>query len=74
METRSIVIIGAAGTGKTSWARKHVPKPALFVTHMDVLKQLTARHKAIVFDDMSFKHLPREGQIAIVDREQPRAN
>jgi len=70
---RSLVILGAPGTGKTTRAIHLAPMPCLFVTHVDDLKQLTSSHRSIIFDDMSFAHTPREAQIAIVDREQPRS-
>lgn len=66
--------MGAAGCGKTTIAQQFASKPALFVTHMDILKQFKPDfHKSIIFDDVSFAHLPRETNISIVDREQPRA-
>lgn len=64
-----LVLIGPSGCGKTTWAKKHSPKPALFVTHMDRLREFDARkHKSIIFDDMSFQHMPREAQIHLVDQ------
>ncbi|AYP28808.1 MAG: Rep catalytic domain protein [Aguamentivirus racskinis] len=71
-DTRSIVVMGPTGCGKTTWAIKNVNKPALFVTHMDGLRCLRAEHKSIIFDDMSFQHLPRETQIHIADRVRDR--
>lgn len=69
----SLVIIGEAGCGKTTWAKINFPKPILFVTHLDRLKDFDPSfHRSIIFDDMSFVHLPRESQIAIVDRENHR--
>ena len=63
-----VSIVGPSGCGKTSWAKRVVPKPALFVTHMDDLRAFrVGYHKGIVFDDMSFKHMPREAQIHISD-------
>lgn len=71
---KSIVVIGASGVGKTTWATKHIPKPALLVTHMDDLKRFDkSRHKAILFDDVDFKHLPITSQIHIVDSNLPRS-
>lgn len=69
----SLVLIGRPGCGKTTRAIQIAPMPALFVTHMDDLKNLTSRHRSIIFDDMSFRHMPREAQIAITDREQTRS-
>lgn len=70
---RSLVIRGGSGIGKTTWAKIHSKKPALFVSHMDTLRQLTREHQCIIFDDISFLHLHREAQIAILDRYDPRA-
>jgi len=52
---RVLVIVGGAGTGKTSWARAHSIKPALFVSAVDDLKSFVkGRHNSIIFDDVSF--------------------
>lgn len=70
----SIVVIGDTGVGKTTWATARAPKPALLVSHMDQLKNFRpSYHKSIIFDDMSFQHLPTTGQIHLVDYHQPRA-
>lgn len=69
---RSILLIGPSGTGKTVWAKHVSRKPALFVTHPDGLRNLHQGHRCIIFDDMSFLHVPREAQIAITDRFEPR--
>lgn len=71
-DRRSHVIIGPSGIGKTTWAKRECAKPALFVTHTDGLRKLGDHHKSIVFDDMSFLHIPREAQIQLVDRDCPR--
>lgn len=65
---KTLVIIGPSGCGKTTWAKANVPKPALWVSHIEDLKQLRKCHKAIIFDDISFTHWPRESQIHLVDR------
>lgn len=66
-------LLGPTGCGKTTWAKKNAPKPALWVTHVDDLKGLEARHKSIIFDDVSFSHIPREAQIAITDSDDERS-
>lgn len=72
-DSKSLWIVGPSGIGKTTWALKNAPKPCLFVTHMDTLRQfLPSVHKSIIFDDMSFLHIPRDGQIHIVDQYHPR--
>lgn len=64
------VVIGPAGAGKTSWAKRVCAKPALWVRHLDVLRSFRpGYHQAIIFDDMSFMHLPRETQIHLVDTQ-----
>lgn len=70
---KCIVIIGPTGIGKTTIAKKIAKKPALIISHMDSLRKLRPDHKSIIFDDMSFEHLPRESQLHIVDRYVPRA-
>lgn len=65
----SVCIIGPSGCGKTSWAKRKCLKPALWVRHIDVLRGFRpGYHQAIIFDDMSFQHFPRESQIHIVDQ------
>lgn len=71
--TKSLVIHGPSGCGKTNWAKINSKKPALFVTHLDRLKDFDPGfHSSIIFDDLDFKHLPRTSQIHIVDRENDR--
>lgn len=65
----TVIVVGPSGVGKTSWAKRVSAKPALWVRHIDVLRSFRPRyHKSIIFDDMSFQHLPRESQIHIVDQ------
>jgi len=35
----TLLIVGEAGIGKTTWAKKTLPKPCLFVTHIDDLRK-----------------------------------
>lgn len=71
---KALVFVGASGIGKTVLAKKMVDKPALFVSHIDQLKQFRpGYHKGIVFDDISFKHTPVTNQISVVDFDNPRA-
>jgi len=67
--TRTLVLWGPTNTGKTSLAKALLPN-ALFVRHIDALKEYKSGHyTGIVFDDMSFKHWPREAQIHLLDTE-----
>jgi len=71
---KCLVLIGESGSGKTTWAKKVIPKPALFVSHIDELKSFRVGfHKSIIFDDVDFNHYPRTSQIHLVDFENPRA-
>lgn len=67
----STVLVGPSGIGKTSWAKRVAPKPALWVRHIDVLRLFKqGYHKSIIFDDMDFKHFPVVSQIHIVDLDE----
>lgn len=67
-ENCSAVVIGPSGIGKSVWAKTMAPKPALWVTHLDVLRMYRPdHHKSIIFDDMSFKHMPVQAQIHLTD-------
>lgn len=71
---KSIVLRGPSGCGKTTLAKRQALKPCLFVSHVDQLKKFRPGfHKSIIFDDCSFTHVPRTGQIAIVDCYDTRA-
>lgn len=64
----SILLVGPSGIGKTSWVKRVCPKPALWVRHIDVLRSFRPDyHRCIVFDDMSFSHMPVQAQIHLVD-------
>jgi len=73
-EFKSTVIVGPSGIGKTVHAKRMATKPALFVSHLDDLKSFDPRrHRSIIFDDMSFTHIPIQGQIHLVDQYEPRS-
>ena len=73
-ERKSVLLIGPTGCGKTTYVKTHCSKPALFVSHIDQLKQFNPNiHKSIIFDDMDFSHWPPTGQIAIADFDDDRA-
>lgn len=68
MMDRSLILWGAPGIGKTEFAKALIGKNYLWVRHLDGLKNYDASfHTGIVFDDLSFLHLPREAQIHLVD-------
>lgn len=71
--SKSQIIWGPSGTGKTSYALSLYPS-ALMVSHMDDLVRFNPDlHGAIVFDDMSFSHMPRQAQIHLVDQDHARS-
>jgi len=71
---RVLILKGESGCGKTTWAKKNAPLPALFVSHIDTLKRFDKNiHKSIIFDDIDFNHYPRTAQIHLVDYDNPRA-
>jgi len=71
---RTLILKGPTGCGKTTWAKRNVPKPSLFVSHIDQLKQFQpGYHVSIIFDDVDFNHYPRNSQIHICDFDNPRA-
>ncbi|AUM61789.1 Rep [uncultured virus] len=67
--SKSTVIIGTPGCGKTSWAKDNAPKPALFIRHLDSLALIRPEHRSIIFDDLDFRHLPVSTQKYLVDYE-----
>lgn len=68
------IIVGPTGCGKTFISLRRMIKPILFVTHVDQLKHFSAGiHRSILFDDMSFAHLPLQAQIHLCDRTLPRS-
>lgn len=68
---KAIFIQGPSGIGKTQYAKAHFTNP-LLVSHMDKLKELTPDHDGIIFDDMSFTHLPSQAVIHLLDWEEDR--
>lgn len=66
---KTLVIVGEPGCGKTTWAKEHAPKPALFVRHLDSLARFRPEHRSIIFDDLDFRHLPESTQKYLVDYE-----
>jgi len=70
----TLLLVGDSGIGKTTWAKRIIPKPALMVTHIDDLRKFKAGyHKSILFDDVSIHHMPETAQIHLVDYDNPRS-
>lgn len=69
---QTLIMWGESGTGKTTLALNLLPK-ALIVSHMDDLRNLSPKHYGIIFDDMSFTHIPREAQIHLLDWDLARS-
>lgn len=68
----SHLIIGPANIGKTEFAKAHFPDGFLFVRHIETLLKFDPEiHTGIVFDDMAFRHMPRESQIHLLDVDNP---
>lgn len=72
---RTVVISGPAGIGKTLYARSlSGDQPHHFVTSLDSLRSLSlSSGEYILFDDLTYSHLPWPEVIKIVDCEQPRS-
>lgn len=66
-----IILIGGTGLGKTQYAKASMPN-ALFIRHIDQLKDADLSG-GIIFDDMDFKHWPRESQIHLLDTDEDSA-
>jgi len=70
---KCLILRGNSGCGKTTWAKRSLPTPILFVSHIDTLKKFRPGfHKSILFDDIDVKHYPRTSQIHLVDFENSR--
>lgn len=68
-DEKSLHIIGKSGSGKTEWAKSYIDslgKSYLYVTHIDKLKNYNGED-FLIFDDMSFNHLPRETAIHLAE-------
>lgn len=65
--TKSIVIMGPTGIGKTQYVKTLNPNPYL-IRHIDKLKKFNSLfHGVLIFDDMEFNHWPVSSQIHLVD-------
>lgn len=69
---KSICLTGPSCTGKTAFAMAHFNNPML-VCDIDQLKDFRPGwHDGLVFDDMSFHHVPPEKVIYLVDQDYER--
>lgn len=63
------LVWGGSGFGKTAFVKAHFKNP-LFVTHIDRLKDFQQyTHDGIIFDDMSFRHMPPETVIHLLETD-----
>ncbi|AUM61624.1 Rep [uncultured virus] len=70
--TKTLILWGPTNTGKSSLAKALLPD-SLFVSHIDRLRDYNSKsYTGIIFDDMSFKHIPRDGQLHLVDNYDDR--
>lgn len=68
-ESPVVILHGNTGLGKTQYALAHFERPYL-VSHIDQLRDFDdTRFDGIVFDDMSFSHMPANTRIHLVDDE-----
>lgn len=65
------VIYGPTGLGKTQWAISRFKKPLVLRDINDLLKFDHTEHDGLVFDDMSFSHIPPTTRIHLVDIDLP---
>lgn len=71
--TKTLILTGPPGTGKTALAKALMNGDGLFVTHVDQLREYDAGiFPGMIFDEGSFKHIPREAQIHLIDVEEDR--
>lgn len=63
---QTLLLCGMTNTGKTTLAASLLPL-ALFTRHLDKLAELKPGHQGVILDDMTFKHLHDEAQIALTD-------
>lgn len=71
---KSLWLIGKSGTGKTEWAKSWCHSKGLTflrITHLDKLKKYNGQD-VLLFDDVSFKHLPRTTAIHIAETKNER--
>lgn len=66
-QSRLLIIWGPTNVGKSTLACSLLPQ-SLLTRHLDLLASYTStKYHGVVLDDMAFKHLHREAQIALAD-------
>lgn len=63
--SKLLLLYGPTNAGKTTLACSLLPH-GLLTSHLDKLAE-AKKHEGVIFDDMSFQHLHREAQLALVD-------
>ncbi len=71
--SKSVILHGQAGIGKTQYALAHFKSPLLVSDKNDLGQFNTRKHDGIVFDDMTFVDWTREEQLHIVEQEVPKS-
>ncbi len=72
LDEKVTIFWGASGIGKTCFAKALIKNP-LLVSHIEDLRHFNPDvHGGLLFDDMDFKHIPREAQIHLVDSDDDR--
>lgn len=67
---KPLLIHGNSDCGKSKYAFAHFKNP-LIVNRFDKLREFSDEHDGIVYNDMSFRHMPPETVIAILEWEDP---
>jgi len=71
IKEKPYALIGESNCGKTSFAKAHFKSP-LLVDHLDVLRDLNpTRHDGIIFDELTFSHLPHNTRVRLVEFDDP---
>lgn len=67
-DKHATLVWGDTNLGKTAFVKAHFKNP-LFIRHMDRLREFSPENDAIIFDDMSFQHLPISTVIYLLDTD-----
>lgn len=71
--SKTIVVMGPSGVGKTEWALCQFKNPLLVSDVDQLLEYDPLEHDGLVFDDMDFTKMDRTIQISFLDQTMPRA-